>query len=149
MTIQHTQVTTTIDTDIIFSYPLDEIEKLNTPKLWQNTEAWTEFGITGETISGSVSFLFDEREKLEIPKSSSQNTSTTLELSFEKEIESRITRKFADTQQRLAFPTYDEEDVLNWDAVVVPPPPRRSGTIRVKLIYKGRSRPIPIEDPWE
>ena len=51
--------------------------------------------------------------------------------------------------QHLAFPVYDEEDILNLDAVIVTPPPRQSGTIRVKLIYKGRSKPIPIEDPWE
>ena len=52
-------------------------------------------------------------------------------------------------KQRLAFPVYDEEDILNLDAVIVTPPPRQSGTIRVKLIYKGRSKPIPVEDPWE
>ena len=51
--------------------------------------------------------------------------------------------------QRLAFPVYDEEDILNLDAVIVTPPPRRSGTIRVKLIYNGHSKPIPAEDPWE
>ena len=47
--------------------------------------------------------------------------------------------------QRLAFPTYDEEDILNWDVAITPPPPRRSGTIRVRLIYKGRSKPLPVE----
>ena len=52
-------------------------------------------------------------------------------------------------KQRLAFPTYDEEDILNVDAVIVTPPPRQSGTIRVKLKYMGRSKPIPAEDPWE
>ena len=51
--------------------------------------------------------------------------------------------------QRLAFPVYDEEDILNWDAAIVTPPPRQSGTIRVKLIYNGHSKPIPAEDPWE
>ena len=52
-------------------------------------------------------------------------------------------------KQRLAFPVYDEEDILNLDAVIVTPPPRPSGTIRVKLIYNGRRKPIPVEDPWE
>ena len=52
-------------------------------------------------------------------------------------------------KQRLAFPVYDEEDILNVAAVIVTPPPRQSGTIRVKLIYKGPSKPIPVEDPWE
>ena len=50
--------------------------------------------------------------------------------------------------QRLAFPTYDEEDILKWD-VAIPPPPRPSGTIRVRLIYKGRSKPMPVENFWE
>ena len=52
-------------------------------------------------------------------------------------------------KQRLAFPTYDEEDILNLDAVVYTPPPRQSGTIRVKLIYEEPSRPMPVENPWE
>lgn len=29
-----------------------------------------------------------------------------------------------------------------------PPPPRRSGTIKVRFKYVGRSKPIPIDDPW-
>ena len=52
-------------------------------------------------------------------------------------------------KQRLAFPVYDEEDILDWDATIVTPPPRTSGTIRVRLIYKGRSKPMPVENPWE
>ena len=32
--------------------------------------------------------------------------------------------------QHLTFPVYDEEDILNWDAAIVTPPPRQSGTIR-------------------
>ena len=52
-------------------------------------------------------------------------------------------------KQHLAFPVYDEEDILNWDAAIVTPPPRRSGTIRVRLIYKGCRKPIPVENPWE
>ena len=55
----------------------------------------------------------------------------------------------SEKQQRLAFPVYDEEDILNWDAAIVTPPPRQSGTIRVKLKYKGRSKPIPVENFWE
>ena len=53
------------------------------------------------------------------------------------------------TKQRLAFPVYDEEDILDWDAAIVTPPPRPSGTIRVRLIYKGRSKPMPVENFWE
>lgn len=52
-------------------------------------------------------------------------------------------------KQCLAFPSYDEEDILNLDAVVYTPPPRQSGTIRGKLIYEEPSKPIPAENPWE
>ena len=52
------------------------------------------------------------------------------------------------SKQRLAFPAYDEEDILNWDAAILTQPPRPSGTMRVKLIYKGRRKPMPVEDPW-
>ena len=63
--------------------------------------------------------------------------------------ESKITQEFADTQsQRLDVPTYNEEDTLNWEVAIETPPPRPSGTIRVKLRYKGRSKPIPLENPW-
>ncbi|MCK4791817.1 MAG: hypothetical protein KAV87_49245 [Desulfobacteraceae bacterium] len=41
------------------------------------------------------------------------------------------------------------EDLLDWDAhIETPPPPRRSGTIKVRFKYVGRSKPIPIDDPW-
>ena len=54
------------------------------------------------------------------------------------------------SKQRFAFLDYDEDDLLNWDfAITPPPPPRRSGTIRVKLIYKGRSKPFPVDNFWE
>lgn len=52
-------------------------------------------------------------------------------------------------KQRLAFPVYDEDDLLNWDAHIGTPPPRPSGTIRVRLIYKGRRKPMPVENFWE
>ena len=52
-------------------------------------------------------------------------------------------------KQSLAFPVYDEEDILDWDFTITPPPPRRSGTIRVRLMDKGRRKSMPVEDPWE
>ncbi|RKU13762.1 hypothetical protein C6501_09205 [Candidatus Poribacteria bacterium] len=51
-------------------------------------------------------------------------------------------------EQRLAFPFYDEGDILNLDAVI-DIPPRESGTIRVRLIYEEPGKPIPVENPWE
>lgn len=52
-------------------------------------------------------------------------------------------------KQRLAFPVYDEENILNLDAVIGTPPPRQSGTLRVQLIYEEPTKPMPVEDPWE
>ena len=51
-------------------------------------------------------------------------------------------------KQRTAFPSYDEGDILNLDAIIPIPEPRESGTIRVKLIYEEPSEPMPVEDPW-
>lgn len=42
----------------------------------------------------------------------------------------------------------EDEDILDWDAYIEAPPPRRSGTIKVRFKYIGRSKPIPIDDPW-
>lgn len=41
----------------------------------------------------------------------------------------------------------DTDEKLNWDVVLDPPPPRRKGSISVRLVYRGRSRPLPIVDP--
>lgn len=43
----------------------------------------------------------------------------------------------------------EDQEMLDWDAhIETPPPPRRSGTIKVRFKYVGRSKPIPIDDPW-
>jgi hypothetical protein len=44
-------------------------------------------------------------------------------------------------------PPLEGADVLDWDASIDVPPPRRSGTVRVSLDRAGRSRPFPVEDP--
>ena len=41
-----------------------------------------------------------------------------------------------------------EEDILNWDITLQPPPKRPSGSVRVRLTYHGRNKPIPVDDPW-
>ena len=43
----------------------------------------------------------------------------------------------------------ENKDFLEWDVhIETPPPPRRSGTIKVRFQYIGRSKPISIDDPW-
>lgn len=100
-------------------------EEADTPKhFWQRTEVSFKSGNVIEIRVKGITSSSGEEEWTEISEPSS-------------------------TQQRLAFPSCDEEDILNWDVATVAPPPRQSGTIRVKLIYKGRSKPIPVDDPWE
>jgi hypothetical protein len=38
-------------------------------------------------------------------------------------------------------------DRLDWDAYLEMPPPRRSGTIKVRLSFRGRGKPILPADP--
>jgi hypothetical protein len=42
----------------------------------------------------------------------------------------------------------DEDEILNWDFYIENPPIREQGTIRVKLVYAGPAKPIPVESPW-
>ena len=106
--------------------------------------------VTATTIARDITFPYGEGEEPKIPTHSAQDLSTSLGLRFEEEIESALTQESSDTPHKhLAFPSYDEEDILDWDVAIVTPPPRPSGTIRVRLKYKGRSKPFPIEDFWE
>ena len=47
------------------------------------------------------------------------------------------------------LPFEPDGEVLDWDAYVPPPPPKRKGTIQVRLVYKGRAKPMPVPDPDE
>ena len=147
----YTNTSATISKDIIFFSFFDEVEKSDASQPFrQNVDILSEFRfITGITIEG-IAPSFDVREKPEILAISTQNTSVSRELSFEEEIESGITQELADSQEQLpVFPFYEEEDILNLDAVIDTPPPRLSRTIRVKLTYEEPSEPMPVEDPWE
>lgn len=113
-------------------------------------EARSEFDLTTGTAPKNISSPFLEHGKLEIPESSARETSASVGLSFEKGIESGITQELVDLQvPRFNFLSYTEEDLLDWDAAIITPPPRPSGTIRVKLKHKGRSQPFPPENFWE
>ena len=153
MTTWAGQTTATINENInfLFLVPFDGMEKLNTSEPFpQNAKTWSEFDSTAEMMIRSINFPVSEVKSLEIPKPSTRETSTSLELNFEKEIESGVTQEFVDTQvQPFEFLSYTEEDLLDWDAAITTPPPRPSGTIRVKLKYKGRSKPFPPENFWE
>ena len=116
----------------------------------QNVKTWSGFGTTVAVIFGSAMFLFGESGTPDIPEPFAQDTSASFELNFGEKVESGVTQEFADTQeQRFSFLSYTEEDLLDWDAAIITPPPRPSGTIRVKLKYKGRSKPFPVENFWE
>ena len=43
----------------------------------------------------------------------------------------------------------DPEERLDWDFYQPPPPPKRRGKIMVRLVYKGRAKPMPVPDPDE
>jgi hypothetical protein len=42
----------------------------------------------------------------------------------------------------------EEMAILNDDVMIDIAPDRPCGKIRVKLVYGGRSTPIPADDPW-
>ena len=138
-----TAATINRDKDIIFSFHPVDIGKLDTGQsFWQNPYSLFRFDF--------INYQSRRTKKWGNPKSSEQNTSTALELNFAKEIESGTTQELADTQvEPFNFLSYNEEDLLDWDAAIITPPPRTSGTIRVKLKYKGRSKPFPVENFWE
>ena len=121
-----------------------------------------EYVNTQSSITANTGFLFTEEEKSEPSKLFWQSTAVLLKFGYSTAIivESISSRSSQEekpqiletpvTQQQLpAFPNYNEEDILNVDAVIVTPPPQLSRTIRVKLIYEEPSKPIPVEDPWE
>lgn len=41
-----------------------------------------------------------------------------------------------------------ETYILDWDAWLEEPPARATGAVQVKLNYRGRSKPLPVDDPW-
>ena len=118
MTTWSGQTTATINGNInfLFPVPFDGIEKLDTSKLFQqNAEAWSEFGFTAGMVIGIISSSVHEEENSEIPIPSARNTSASIELNFDEEIESGVTQEFADSQgQHFDFLSYTEEDFLDW-----------------------------------
>ena len=151
MTTQYTQGTTTINKDTVFPSLFNEVEKPDISKFsQQNMKTWPGLGTTVAIMFGSAILLFGESRTSDIPESLTQDTSTSLELNFGEKIESGVTQEFADDPvQPFDFLSYTEEDLLDWDAAIITPPPRPSGTIRVKVKYKGRSKPFPAEGFWE
>ena len=147
----HTNTSATISKNIILFSSFGEVDKSDvSQQLWQDLDIFSAFGFTTRTTLEGIAPSFDVREKPEIFRVSTQNTSVSRELSFAEEIESEITQELADSQnQSFNFLSYTEEDLIDWDAAIIPPPPRPSGTIRVKLKYKGRSKPFPVENFWE
>lgn len=105
--------------------------------------------ITGVTDTGTdddlrkVSLLFIGI----IPKIATENETRIYDVSQEELSQFRDSIHYP-----LVVPDITEgvENLLDWDAhIETPPPPKRSATIKVRFKYIGRSKPIPIEDPWE
>ncbi|MEG4801719.1 hypothetical protein QUB63_17695 [Microcoleus sp. ARI1-B5] len=42
-----------------------------------------------------------------------------------------------------------EQDVLDWDLSLENPPLKPAATIELEFEYGGRSKPIPVSDPWD
>lgn len=60
-----------------------------------------------------------------------------------------MAKKILNGQNGETIGNHQEEDLLDWDASIETiPPPYRAGTIKVRLKYIGRSRPIPLKDPF-
>jgi hypothetical protein len=57
----------------------------------------------------------------------------------------------AEQRERLAeLPSPETaEDLLDWDAWIEAPPARPEGTLKVRLVYEGRDKPTPVEDPTQ
>jgi len=45
--------------------------------------------------------------------------------------------------------TTDGPDILDWDACIDTAPPRPCGKVKVRLNYRGRGKPIPLDTPNE
>lgn len=43
----------------------------------------------------------------------------------------------------------EEEDILDWDFYLENPPLKPTSTIELEFEYGGRSKPIPVVDPWD
>lgn len=129
-------------------YSDGETPTLETVSL-DNTGTLLESHSTVAAVDREISFPFGDRSNLGFPNPIIQNTGASLEIDFNKEIESGVTKALEGMQEHFFFPSHDEEDILDWDVAIINPPPRPSGTIRVKLKYRGRSKPIPINNSWE
>ena len=142
------RTTATIGQDITF--PLEEVSRLNTLNNYRhNTDSSSGFVISVGSIIESIRDPFGGWINSGFSIPSTQNTDIGLGLSTGNEIESGNTQEIVDMQiLRRAYPSYDDEDILYWD-VAITPPPRPSHKIRVKLKFKGRRKPMPIENPWE
>ena len=56
-------------------------------------------------------------------------------------------RSFTDQEDRSH--TAPLMDVLDWDACIECPPPRPSGTVKVRLQFRGRDQPIAVDTPQD
>ncbi len=115
----------------------------------ENTSTFLDSPTTVEVVGRDTYLPFGVGKKPRFSNPDIINTITSLEIDYEKDVKSGISQALEDEQELFVFPPYDDEDLLDWDAAIIDPPPRPSGTIRVKLKYIGRSKPFPIDNFWE
>jgi len=54
------------------------------------------------------------------------------------------TKVSADSEDRSQ--AISQAEVLDWDACLETPPTRPSGTVKVRLHFRGRDEPIPVDE---
>ena len=103
MVTQHIKTTVTIDTDIDYPYPFDEVEDLNTPNLFRrNARKLFELDFTVGTIVENRNYIFDGKKKLDIQEPVDQSKSALFKSSLQEEF-------WGTQQQYLSFLDYGEQ----------------------------------------
>lgn len=96
-----------------------------------------------------------ERLKVLVNRSSFHGTEATervFRASFAEDVSISRTRSLPQQQslnKSFASPADHEEDVLDWDFYLENPPLKPTSTIELEFEYGGRSKPIPVTDPWD
>lgn len=81
-----------------------------------------------------------------------ETTERGFRASFADDVSISRTRALPQQQEldkSLASSADRQEDVLDWDFYLENPPLKPAATIELEFEYGGRSKPIPVTDPWD